>query len=91
MNVKYTGSQPFNYCIQYKLGEYNITGNETCTSPTTTIANSFPLVHYFSDSDKHTVVVIIENEIGKSVAKSTINIYKGWYTFHFLTATLTVV
>lgn len=77
MVVKYTGSPPFDYCIQYKLGDYNITGNETCDVKTTTISNTFRLVHYFSDSDRHTVVVVLENEIGKKAARATINIYKG--------------
>lgn len=81
LNVKYTGSPPFDYCVQYKIGLYNVTGNETCSGTTRTVANAFPLVHYFSDSDQHTVVVIIQNEIGKIASRKTINIYKGMFLF----------
>ncbi|KAI5651918.1 hypothetical protein NE865_00255 [Phthorimaea operculella] len=76
LQVKYAGSPPFDYCAEYKPGQYNITGNETCRFKTRTVSNVFPLVHYFSDSDQHTVVVVIENDIGKVVSRATINIYK---------------
>lgn len=59
------------------MGQYNVTGNETCATKSTTNVNSFPLVRYFLDSDQHTVVVIIENELGKNVSSASINIYKG--------------
>ncbi|CAG4983039.1 unnamed protein product [Colias eurytheme] len=77
LQVKYTGSPPFDYCAIYKLGQYNVTGNETCSMKSRTTTNIFPLVHYFSDSEQHTVVVVIENEVGKSVSRATINIYKA--------------
>lgn len=83
LKVNYTGSPPFNYCALYKLGQYNVTGNETCSpnTRTQTTSNVFPLVHYFSDSDQHTVVVVIENDVGKAVSRATINIYKGLLFF----------
>ncbi|CAH2037364.1 unnamed protein product, partial [Iphiclides podalirius] len=77
LQVKYTGSPPFEYCALYKEGQYNITGNETCNYKTRTVTNAFPLVHYFSDSDQHTVVVVVENDVGKTVSRATINIYKA--------------
>lgn len=82
LQVKYTGSPPFDYCALYKEGQYNITGNETCIYKTRTVSNAFPLVHYFSDSDQHTVVVVVENDVGKIVSRATINIYKGMLAFY---------
>lgn len=72
-----SGSPPFDYCVYYMFGQYNITGNEVCNKTIRTISNNFPLVHYFSEGDQHTVVVVIENELGKTVSRATINIYKG--------------
>lgn len=80
LQVKFAGSPPFDYCAQYKSGEYNVTGNETCHMKTRTLSNEFPLIHYFPSSDQHTVVVIIENEIWKQVSRATINIYKGMFS-----------
>ncbi|KPJ15646.1 hypothetical protein RR48_03777 [Papilio machaon] len=77
LQVKYTGSPPFAYCALYKEGQYNITGNETCVYKSSTLTNAFPLVHYFSDCDQHTVVVVVENDMGKTVSRATINIYKA--------------
>lgn len=84
LQVKYTGTPPFDYCAMYKMGQYNVTGNETCAVKTRTLSNLFPLVHYFSDSNQHTVVVVVENEIGKAVSRATINIYKGMiYCYYY--------
>ncbi|RVE51286.1 hypothetical protein evm_004090 [Chilo suppressalis] len=76
LNVKYSGTPPFQYCVQYKVGQYNVTGNETCNTMSTTNSTEFPLIHYFSGSDQHTVVVIVENLLTKNVSRATINIYK---------------
>jgi hypothetical protein len=84
LDVKYSGSPPFEYCVQYKQGQYNITGNETCSVKTRTTSNTFPLIHYFSDSDQHTVVVIVENDVVKNVSRATINIYKGNYCIPYV-------
>lgn len=58
-----------------------MTGNETCDQMIGTMSNVFPIIHYFSDSEQHTVVVVLENDIGRSVSSATINIYKSKYGF----------
>lgn len=77
LQVKYAGSPPFDYCAEYKIGQYNITGNETCQVMAQTEVNNFPLLHYFSDTDLHTVVVIVQNDLGKVVSRATVTIYKS--------------
>lgn len=76
LQVKYAGSPPFNVCANYFVGQVNITGNETCTRKIQTMSNQFPLVHYFSNSEQYTVVIIVENVLVKMVSRATINIYK---------------
>ncbi|KOB66712.1 Uncharacterized protein OBRU01_20873 [Operophtera brumata] len=82
LKVMYTGSPPFDYCYLYKIGQYNVTGNETCPVKSRTTSNVFPIIHYFSDSDQHTVVVVIENDIGKSVSRVTV-MYTGSPPFDY--------
>lgn len=76
LKVSCTGSKDIGYCVQYKKGEYNITGNETCFFYIPLDACDFSITRYFSYS-KNTIVIIIKNDVSKYVTPVTVNIYKG--------------
>lgn len=64
------------YCVQYKRGEYNITGNETCFVYTPLDSCDFSITRYFS-YPKNTILIIIKNDVSKVVTPVAVNIYKG--------------
>lgn len=77
LKVKCEGSPPFHYCIDYQVGPYNVTGNETCRNTLTTLTCDINIVRYYFTMDVHTVVLIINNNLAKIVTPISINIYKG--------------
>lgn len=58
-------------------GKYNITGNETCTVPDTSEKCDFSIRRYFSDAKIYTVVVVIYNDLGKTVYPIVVTVYEG--------------
>lgn len=80
LDFKCSGSPSpgFFECINLYDDIHNVTDNETCKSPpsrTDQCAVSFQ--HYYGDLEKHTVVVIIWNDVSRQVARTVVNIYKG--------------
>ncbi|CAH1102208.1 unnamed protein product [Psylliodes chrysocephalus] len=75
LRVHCNGSKSFKYCVEYKKGEYNVTGNETCEIFQQADTCDFE-VRRFLSYPKSTVIIIIENDISKQVTPVTVNIYK---------------
>lgn len=77
LEIKCNGSGPFTFCVQYISGAYNVTGKERCVH---TIVNrdqcSFHIEHYFSFPQQYTLVVVIENNVGKVVTPMGITVIK---------------
>lgn len=76
LKVTCTGSKELQYCIQFKKGEYNVTGNETCYVYSPLDVCDFSITRYLL-YPKNTIVIIIKNQVSKVVTPVTVNIYKG--------------
>nr|CAI5869288.1 unnamed protein product [Callosobruchus analis] len=75
LKVNCKGSKNIEYCVEYTKGEYNVTGNETCTRYIPLDACSFSIKRYLSNP-KNTILIILKNEVSKIVTPVTVNIYK---------------
>lgn len=75
LKVQCQGSRNIEYCVEYKTGAYNVTGNETCYRYTSLDACNFPINRYLSGS-KYTVLVIIRNEVSKVVQPVAVTFYE---------------
>lgn len=73
--IKCTGSPPFQYCIKVIDGNYNMTGNETCSEWNHTDVCDFPFSHLFLDVQPHTVLLVIKNQVTVQRKIAAINIY----------------
>ncbi|XP_012271533.1 uncharacterized protein LOC105694949 isoform X2 [Orussus abietinus] len=76
LNVSCGGTGPFSKCLQYHQGVYNVTGNETCSFMDKLQSCNFSITHYFLEPSVYTILVILNNDIGKQIYPLTINIYK---------------
>lgn len=79
LNFKCAGSPSpgFFECINLYDDIHNVTDNETCRgSPSKTDQCDVSFQHYYGDQEKHTVVVIIWNDVSRQVARTVVNIYK---------------
>lgn len=76
--VKCQGSAPFYYCRHIFEGVYNITGNETCEVPPPDSSDQcmFPIRRYFPKQHKYTIVIVIYNDVGKTVSPVTVTVYE---------------
>lgn len=77
LNVQCQGSQPMQYCVKYRKGALNVTGNETCDKYFPLESCPFPIQRYLAESMKHTIFVIIKNDVSEVVSSSVITIYQG--------------
>lgn len=80
LNFKCAGSPSpgFFECINLYDDIHNVTENETCNhAPAKTDQCDVSFQHYYGDQQKHTVVVIIWNDVSRQVARTVVNIYKG--------------
>lgn len=80
LNFKCAGSPSpgFFECINLYDDIHNVTDNETCkNAPSKTDQCDVSFQHYYGDQQKHTVVVIIWNDVSRQVARTVVNIYKG--------------
>jgi hypothetical protein len=77
LEIKCTGSPPYQYCLKFHPGEYNITGNETCTRYLNETQCNFSIVHFFVNADTFSILVILENQVSKTINKVGINVYQG--------------
>lgn len=75
LDVKYTGSPPFEYCIKTEADTYNMTGNETCNSWLPIEQTSFPITHYFSKT--YTIIIIVRNHVIQVNKEVKVNIYEA--------------
>ncbi|KAJ6624807.1 hypothetical protein Bhyg_17572, partial [Pseudolycoriella hygida] len=73
LEVKYTGSPPFQYCVDVEAGSYNVTGNETCTSWVPNDDTSFPITRLFHET--YTMIIIIRNSVIQVNKGVKVNIY----------------
>lgn len=71
------GSAPFDFCVKYSVGDYNITGNETCLYEIPSATCDFQVGRYFGNSTHYTVLLIIRNDINKVIHKVGVNVYEG--------------
>nr|CAD7198476.1 unnamed protein product [Timema douglasi] len=77
LTVAFTGSPNFTYCTKLMVGTYNITGNEVCKNDGRALLKpKFPIIHYFQVPDTYTLIVIINNDISKTITPVTVNIYE---------------
>ncbi|KAK1135494.1 hypothetical protein K0M31_000084 [Melipona bicolor] len=76
LNVSCKGSGPFNKCLYFHRGKYNITGNETCDSGDNLYSCNFSIIHYFLEPSVYTILIILNNDVSKQIYPLTINIYK---------------
>ncbi|KOC65829.1 hypothetical protein WH47_10291 [Habropoda laboriosa] len=76
LNVTCKGSGPFNKCLYFHRGKYNITGNETCDSGDHLYSCNFSIIHYFLEPSVYTILIMLNNDVSKQIYPLTINIYK---------------
>ncbi|KAF7989337.1 hypothetical protein HCN44_008011 [Aphidius gifuensis] len=78
LNVSCHGSGPFVKCIRNHVGNYNITGNETCNEDDGMLLTTcnFSIKRYFFEPNVYTVLVMLRNNISTQIYPITINIYK---------------
>ncbi|XP_059612516.1 uncharacterized protein LOC132258962 isoform X2 [Phlebotomus argentipes] len=76
LKVKCSGSPPFQHCIKVHNGPYNITGNETCIGWLPTDACDFDVTHFLSQAQPYTLLVIIKNDVTKTINQVAVNIYE---------------
>ncbi|XP_076756930.1 uncharacterized protein LOC143427022 [Xylocopa sonorina] len=76
LNVTCKGSGPFNKCLQFHRGKYNITGNETCDNGVHISSCNFSIIHYFLEPSVYTILIVLNNDVSKQIYPLTINIYK---------------
>ncbi|CAD1472629.1 unnamed protein product, partial [Heterotrigona itama] len=76
LNVSCKGSGPFNKCLYFHRGKYNVTGNETCDSGDNLYSCNFSIIHYFLEPSVYTILIILNNDVSEQIYPLTINIYK---------------
>ncbi|CAL7941267.1 unnamed protein product [Xylocopa violacea] len=76
LNVTCKGSGPFNKCLHFHRGKYNITGNETCDNGVHLDSCNFSIIHYFLEPSVYTILIVLNNDVSKQIYPLTINIYK---------------
>ena len=76
LNVTCKGSGPFNKCLYFHRGKYNVTGNETCNTEDNLYSCNFSIIHYFLEPSIYTILIILDNDVSKQIYPLTINIYK---------------
>ncbi|CAK9814189.1 hypothetical protein ANTPLA_LOCUS8104 [Anthophora plagiata] len=76
LNVTCKGSGPFNKCLYFYRGKYNVTGNETCDSGDHLHSCNFSIIHYFLEPSIYTILIMLNNDVSKQIYPLTINIYK---------------
>lgn len=75
LEVKCTGSPPFEYCWKAITGSHNTTGNETCDSWFAHETCDFRIIHYFGDVQPYTILIFMRNQVTVLTKVVTINIY----------------
>ncbi|GJQ68040.1 hypothetical protein Trydic_g16758 [Trypoxylus dichotomus] len=76
LQISCKGSKPFQYCLNYFPGNYNITGNETCINPLPLDNCDFEISRYYGYPGPHTIVVIIINDVDKLITPITVTVYE---------------
>ncbi|XP_054282107.1 uncharacterized protein LOC129000137 isoform X2 [Macrosteles quadrilineatus] len=76
LSVSCNGSAPFLYCFQVMVGEYNVTGNETCNHETLITDCQLMLPRYIHYPGTYTVLIIISNSVSHKVTPVGVNIYE---------------
>lgn len=71
------GSPPYRFCVDYIDGKYNVTGNETCEHWTTIESCEVGILRYFPIQEICNILIVIENDVSKTINKFSIQIYKG--------------
>lgn len=74
MRYKCNGSPPFEYCIDYHVGIYNVTGREKCTFNLTTDTCDIPALQYLFADKQYTIVLIIANALSKVIKPTVVKI-----------------
>ncbi|XP_014233379.1 uncharacterized protein LOC106656757 [Trichogramma pretiosum] len=72
--VSCNGSGPFQKCVKIIVGQYNVTGNETCKDPEVLKSCEFSISHYFLDAQEYTVLIIVSNEVSTRIHPVAVNI-----------------
>jgi len=76
LDLNCSGSAPWLFCWDIKEKGYNITGNETCPSPTILKTDcEFPITWYFRQSDTYNILVVINNDVSSHVQVIPVTIY----------------
>lgn len=76
LTVSCNGSSAFHYCRYIYSGIYNATGDETCITSRVSDICKFTVTHYFSESGTYTIVLIISNDVSKTIKPVAINVYE---------------
>lgn len=76
LNITCNGSGPFNKCLYFHRGNYNVTGNETCENGVRLNSCNFSIMHYFLEPSVYTILIVLNNDVSKQIYPVTINIYK---------------
>ncbi|XP_075231572.1 uncharacterized protein LOC142330268 [Lycorma delicatula] len=76
LGVSCNGSGPFSKCVQMYPGEYHVIGNETCDNERFLSECKFSIVHYFKKAETYTLVIIVSNEVSKTITPVAVNIYE---------------
>jgi len=76
LDISCSGSAPWLFCWSIKEKGYNITGNETCDTPTLLKTDcEFPILWYFRQSDTYNVLVILNNDVSSHIEVIPVTIY----------------
>lgn len=81
LNVTCSGSSPFYHCVRFFSGEYNVTGNETCTQARSTPNCRIAFSRLMNKGTKYTVLFIIGNRVSRTVTPVGVTRYSGELNF----------
>lgn len=75
LDVKCTGSPPFEYCLNISLTPFNTTGNSTCDNWKPLPTCEFRISRFFFEDKPYTVLIILRNQVTLINKEITIKVY----------------
>lgn len=76
LNISWSGSPPYSYCYDYKVGPHNITTNDTCDDWATVTTPWLTIKRYWFVESSFTILFHVRNQITNHTKIITINTYE---------------